>query len=199
MKKWMWGGILGVSAMCVVWGSLTGQSARDARRENQVKNSEKEEQSFTVVTTQKERLQKGASCITILYDVTNGKSQEIQGIIRESFIDWNREEIISYLNMYMEHMPADEQEKGLLSYELLAFSGNQMVVKKSYRETEEDFCFIGVLNHEVVIYYGAEKEEYEGTGIDARTLSVQEQKKLSCGIKVKSEEELYGILEDYSS
>ena len=56
-----------------------------------------------------------------------------------------------------------------------------------------------VENNEVVVYYSDWKNVYENTGIDATALPVEEQKKLSSGIKIKDDAELYSMLEDYSS
>lgn len=43
------------------------------------------------------------------------------------------------------------------------------------------------------------KTVYEHTGIKISSLSAKERKQLKKGIEVKDEEELYGILENYSS
>jgi hypothetical protein len=52
---------------------------------------------------------------------------------------------------------------------------------------------------EVVVYYGDKKTVYEYTGIETKNLSREEKTMLKKGIEVKDEEELYQILENYSS
>ena len=203
MKKYIGGYLLLIGTLCVVFTIISFVNFRDAQKSNQnheSKDEVKNQELLPVGKAQQEILKPGAYCVMILYNRGNNERQEIQGKIQSCFVAWNRQEIISYLDSYMDYMPAKEQKKGLISYELLSFSENGMVVKKTYSPQPEDTSYyIGVQNHEVVIYYGAEKMLYEKTGIDSRMLSVEEQKKLSCGIRVKTQEELYGILEDYSS
>lgn len=51
----------------------------------------------------------------------------------------------------------------------------------------------------MIAYYGDMKTVYEHTGIAVSSLSRKEKQQLKKGIEVKDEEELYGILENYSS
>ena len=49
------------------------------------------------------------------------------------------------------------------------------------------------------IYYGDKKTIFDYTGIKASRLDKKERNALKKGVEVKDEDELYGILENYSS
>lgn len=118
----------------------------------------------------------------------------------EFLIGLTRNEVINYLVEYMGKVPLEEYEKGLVSYELVSFSTNEVVLRKTYNS--EDILYryyIIVLDGFVTVYYSDKVTVYEYTEIKAQSLSEEEQNKLVDGIYVKDEEELYGILENYTS
>ncbi len=51
----------------------------------------------------------------------------------------------------------------------------------------------------MVAYYGDKKTVYEYTGIETSSLHAKERRALKKGIEVQDEDELYNILENYSS
>lgn len=59
--------------------------------------------------------------------------------------------------------------------------------------------YLIVVDGEVVVYYGDKKTVYEYTGIETKNLSKDDRKILKQGLEVKDDEELYSILENYSS
>ena len=59
--------------------------------------------------------------------------------------------------------------------------------------------FLKSQNGKIVIYFGDQKTVYEYTEVAVDHLTQYEQIKLEEGIFVKDEEELYSILENYSS
>ena len=139
-------------------------------------------------------------CILEIYD--KGTGQKINSILteREELLGRNRQEVIAYLTAYMEILPVEEFQKGLLSYELLSFSAERIVLRKTYDSKQIKYeYYIAVFDNEVVVYYSDKKTVFEYTGISTENLPEIELRKLNYGIYVKNQEELYGILENYSS
>lgn len=134
------------------------------------------------------------------YDiVTNQTTEEVQNI-PEYLLGLTREEVIGYLSSYMSNMPLAEQQKGLQAYELVAFSEEEVTIKKTYNSDAVlyKYCIV-VRDGMVVVYYCDKKTVYEYTGISYLDLPEEEQQKLMDGIYIETDEELYGILENYSS
>lgn len=116
------------------------------------------------------------------------------------WIGYNREALTAWLNDYMKELSYDELRAGLLSFELQSFSSNEIVLKKTYDKEKMPYeFFLGLVNNEVVVFYCDKKTVYEYTGIDTSILPKDEIDKLTKGIYVSGPEELYGILENYSS
>lgn len=138
--------------------------------------------------------------IVITNDLKNNSYVEEEHDIVTDWIGKNREELEQYLSKYMSDLPLNEVREGLISYDLQSFSPQKVVVIKNYDSDKMPYeYFVTVINYEVVVYYCDQKTIFEYTGIDARNLSVDEQNNLLKGIFVKDQEELYGMLENYSS
>jgi hypothetical protein len=111
-----------------------------------------------------------------------------------------REEIVTYLSNYMDDMPLSEYNKGLISYELIYFSEDEIIIKKTYNE---DFIpcryYVAVKDGYVVVYNSDLKSIFQYTQIEAKNLPEDDRIALSKGIYVNNKEELYSLLESYSS
>lgn len=136
----------------------------------------------------------------ITYDMqTNSYKEETQTLPSE-WIGKDREELVDALADYMNDLSLEEVRAGLISYDLQSFSKDSIVLIKNYDSSSMPYeYYITVSNYEVTVYYCDKKTIFEYTGIDARNLSAEEQAKLLKGIFVLDKEELYGILENYSS
>ena len=111
-----------------------------------------------------------------------------------------REEIIKQLSDYMQDIPVTEYEKGLFAYELIKFSQDELILRKSYNQDLVDFkYYVAVKDGYVIIYYSDLKTVYEYTEIIAIDLPESERNRLMQGIKIKTNEELYELLESYTS
>ncbi|MDF2487253.1 MAG: putative rane protein [Herbinix sp.] len=111
-----------------------------------------------------------------------------------------REEVEDYLATYMNDLPLSEYNKGLLSYELVRFSDTEIVIKKTYNENFVPFRFYVVVKDGFVVVYNSDlKSVYSYTHILASELPEEDRISLSQGIYVNSYEELYSLLESYSS
>lgn len=110
------------------------------------------------------------------------------------------EDAEGFCEEYMKNMPVEDFLDGLQSMNVVSFSNDRLVVRKSYDVSKVKFRFYLIASQgQVVVYYGDMKTVYEETGISVDTLSKSDRKALKNGIEVKDEEELFGILENYSS
>lgn len=185
-------------------GVLTGtyyysyqKAAKHARENTNIIEAEQVEQADT---RKQDIVWPDTECVLEIYD--KGTGQQVKGKLpdREEILGKNREELIEYLSVYMEELPLEEFQKGLLSYELLSFSADRVVLRKTYDSGLVGYeYYIAVFDNEVVVYYSDKKTVYEYTGISVKNLPEIELRKLNYGIYVKNQEELYGILENYSS
>ncbi len=115
-------------------------------------------------------------------------------------IGLTREEVLTYLDNYMDDMPLSEYNKGLLSYELVKFSNEEIIIKKSYNEDFVPFRFYVVVKNGYVVVYNSDlKSVYSYTHIEAQNLPEEDRIALIQGIYVNSLDELYALLESYSS
>ncbi|HCL03704.1 MAG TPA: hypothetical protein DHW61_15085 [Lachnoclostridium phytofermentans] len=115
-------------------------------------------------------------------------------------IGLTRREIILKLSDYMKEIPISEEMEGLYGYELLSFSPKEVVIRKSYNAEMHKFqYYIAVRDGKVIVYYSDRKTVYEQTEIDAVNLPEKDRNELMKGIDVRTRDELYSLLESYSS
>ena len=118
----------------------------------------------------------------------------------EKLVGADREDVQKFCEQYKDHMSAGEYLDGLQSVSLVSFSADRLTICKNYDQSKVKFRYYLISDGtEVIAYYGDMKTVYERTGIFVKSLSQKERKQLKKGIEVKDEEELYGILENYSS
>ncbi len=111
-----------------------------------------------------------------------------------------RAQIEEYLKSYMKDLPLSEYNKGLISYELIRFSDAEVVIKKTYNEDFVPFRFYVVVKDGYIVVYNSDlKSVYSYTHILAAELPEEDRIALSQGIYVNSLEELYSLLESFSS
>ncbi len=109
-------------------------------------------------------------------------------------------EMKAYIRGYMEELPVNEYLAGLVSYEILSFSGEEIVLRKSYDKYKvENQFYVCNKNGFVVVYYSDLKTVYEYTEIMCDGLSEEIKASLRNGFYVKDTKELYSILEGFTS
>ncbi len=105
-----------------------------------------------------------------------------------------------YCKDYMDSVPVEEFLQGLQSMGVVSYAPDRLVIKKIFDSSKVSYRFYLIaVEGEVVVYYGDKKTVYEYTGIETKKLSKEERQALKNGIEIKDEEELYGVLENYSS
>ena len=119
----------------------------------------------------------------------------------DELVGCDRKMVQQFCSKYKDsHMSAKEFLDGLQSVSLISFSPERLTICKNFDVSKVKFRYYLISDGtEVIAYYGDMKTVYEHTGIKISSLSAKERKQLKKGIEVKDEEELYGILENYSS
>lgn len=135
-----------------------------------------------------------------LYDKATDNVETKQQNPPADIVGLTREEIIEYTEKYMEDMTLSEYNKGLFAYELLSFSEDEVVMRKSYDVSSIPFRFYVVVKNGFVIVYNSDlKSVHSYTGIEAAKLPESDRVQLSKGIYINTLDELYGLLESYTS
>jgi hypothetical protein len=135
-----------------------------------------------------------------IYDMKSNTTEIQELNPPAALVGLTREEIMQYITEYMSDMPLSEYNKGLISYELVSFSTDEIKMKKSYNEDFVPFRFYVVVKDGYVVIYNSDlKSVYSYTHILAKDLPEEDRLALSQGIYVNSLDELYALLESYSS
>lgn len=120
--------------------------------------------------------------------------------IHSDYVSLTKTEIEEKVKAYMEDLDFNEINEGLQSYELIAFSEEQIRFRKVYDEDAVKFRYYVVIKDGKIVVYNSDlKTFYKYTQHEAKYLPETERIALSEGIYVKDEEELYSMLENYSS
>ena len=134
------------------------------------------------------------------YDVNTESTATDYETLPQELVGLTREEVDDYCNKYMDKLPVEEYLDGLQSIGVVSFSRERLVIKKIFDSTKVAFrYYLIAVDGEVVVYYGDKKTVYEYTGIETKSLSKEDRKMLKQGLEVRDDEELYNILENYSS
>jgi hypothetical protein len=97
-------------------------------------------------------------------------------------------------------MPLSEYNKGLLSFELVSFSDQEIVIKKTYNEDFVPFRYYVVVKDGYVVIYNSDlKTVFQYTNIEVKNLPEEDRIALSKGIYLNNKDELYALLESYTS
>lgn len=116
------------------------------------------------------------------------------------WIGMHRTELARCMEGYMQNLPLEETELGLVNYEVTEFSSEKIKLKKTYDARTVKFkYYAAVCEGMIVIYHSDKRTVFEYTGIASDTLEEKEQQALKEGIPIQDEEQLYGLLEAYSS
>ena len=132
--------------------------------------------------------------------MVSGVFTSTESVPDANLVGMTREALCTYLENELKNMPSSEYEKGLISNEVIRFSNQKVIIRKTYDAEQMEYkYFVVVSNGEVVVYYGDRQRVYEYTGIQAETLKESDRLLLVSGIGVNSTEELFDLLESFSS
>ncbi len=159
---------------------------------------EKEEVSQVAVT--QDRIKQTADYVLETYYVQSGVEESEPLALPGFMVGIDRRELTAYLKGYMESMPVNEFLKGLISYEIISFAEDKVVLRKTYDENKvENQFYVSRKGDFIVVYYSDLKNVYEYTEIRVDSLVDEVRQTIEQGFYVKDTQELYSILEGYTS
>lgn len=169
-------------------------------KDNEPTQAVLEEDSSVPANQTESTVQPTTQYVLEVYDMKSGTTETSELNPPAYLVGLTRDEVIEYLTGYMRDMPLSEYNKGLISYELVSFSEDKIAIKKTYNEDFVPFRFyVAVKDGYVVVYNSDLKSVYSYTQIEAKNLPEKDRIDLSQGIYVNSLDELYALLESYSS
>lgn len=133
------------------------------------------------------------------YDIADAIYQDKQLTIPKEYVGLTREEIQAKLQEYMKQPPAEEVKKGLVSITLNHFSKASITIRKVYDNKENYAYFLTEYGGYLVVYTNDKKTLVDQTGIRISELSEEEQTEVKKGIYLDNLDQLYGLLESYTS
>lgn len=112
----------------------------------------------------------------------------------------SRDKLIIYMKQYMKNPSKEDSEKGLIAFELISFSRDKVVWRKTYSRDKDNVEFYGKAeNGYLIIYLEDGTTLYDYTTIKISDLSQEIQKELIEGIHFEDTQALYDFLETYTS
>lgn len=138
---------------------------------------------------------------TISYDTINDTTSEEVTAIPAKYIGMDRQSLEEAVKSYELSPPLEELNKGLMDVELISFSPERVVLRKSYYLPDEnkDEYILVVENNYITVYNAGMEDVYLYTDIRLDELPQEVQNEIIQKKYVESEEELYNFLESYSS
>lgn len=160
----------------------------------------KENEEAVSAATSQEKLNGTASYFLETCYLQSGTEEREQLALPGFMVGINRRELTAYVKGYMEAMPINEYLDGLISFEIVSFAEDKVVLRKTYDETKvENQFYICRRGDFVVVYYSDLRTVYEYTEIRMDSLIEEVRQSIEQGFYVKDLKELYSILEGYTS
>lgn len=169
--------------------------------EEMIEDSRKEDAlALETTSAQKQLLHPQTRYYLETYHTDNGTMQREELPIPGFMVGLSRDDLITYINGFMEYMPINEYLNGLTSYEVISFSTESVTLRKTYDAAKVEFqYYICEKDGRVTIYYSDLKTVYEYTEILCEELAPEIRAMVEKGFYVKDAKELYGVLEGYTS
>ena len=107
-----------------------------------------------------------------VYDMASGEWKEEVKNIPNEFVGLGREQVIEKMNQMIQNKSLQEYNKGLVSYQLVSFSADKMVAKKTYNSEGILYKFyLQIIDNEIVVYYSDKTTVYDYTEIAVDNLA----------------------------
>lgn len=162
--------------------------------------AEVEEEPLEVAMSEEPVLSANTSYVVQNYDTLSGETVETQEAAPDKFIGLNRDRLVDEIAGYNSNPSLTDLEQGFTFMELVSFSSDRVVVRKSYEriDTEKGFFLLNE-NHYVVVYDYSLSHVYMNTDILVESLPEELQEEILNMKFVEDEKGLYNFLESYSS
>lgn len=178
----------------------TNQTGTTDEQENKTQLETKENQAQETAKLSEVLIKPETKLVVETLEINSGDFSTKQMVPDEAIIGMNREEFSKYLDEELQNSLQSEENSGLYANELIRFSENKIVVRKLYDSERSDYqYYLAVKDGEVVVYLHDKKTVFEYTGILAMQLSEEARLSLLEGVYIQTTDELFTLLESYSS
>ena len=136
------------------------------------------------------------------YDRNTGTTAEHEEEIPGKYIGMDRAGFVDAMSSYEMSPPLEEQQRGLISVEVLVFSGERVKIRKNYQMIEtpaEEIFYLVAENHYITVYREDMQTVYLYTDIRVENLPEGMQEEIIQRKLISGESTLYHFLESYSS
>ena len=136
-----------------------------------------------------------------VYDLNNNTFTEEKISTPVEFLEMEREDLLTFMNAYLNSPDEDDKKRGLIAFELVQFSREEVVLRKTFNKVETSAAkYYGVIENGYVTIYNSDLNTiYDYTDIPAAILPENIKNKLANRIDFQNIKELYEFLETYSS
>lgn len=156
-------------------------------------------ETVEAVAKEEIRLTKDTQYYVETYDIEKNTIIREPSELPTEAIGSSRKQFADYLENMLEQAVSKEQEEGLLSIELMDFTSQEVVVRKTYKEPKKECEFYLDVQMGRVIVRNADDSLYAYTEIKFETLPEDLKREILHGFAIENLEELYEFLETYSS
>lgn len=158
------------------------------------------EEPVEVVMREEPVFSANTSYVVQNYDVISGQTVEEETAAPDKFMGLNRDRLVEEIGEYNSNPSLTDLEQGFTFMELVSFSPDRVVVRKSYEriDTEKGFFLLNE-NHYVVVYDYSLSHVYMNTDILVESLPEKLQEEILNMKFIDDENGLYNFLESYSS
>ena len=133
------------------------------------------------------------------YITTTGEYSQQEETPPDKYLGLNREKLIAEIESYNQNPLLEDMEMGFSHMELVSFSSEKILVRKSYEPIEEKGFFLLNEDHRVIVYDHSLEHIYMTTNIMVDELPEELQEEILHMKYIENEGELYNFLESYSS
>lgn len=162
--------------------------------------SDTEEGAISVDTTKEDTITNRTTYILEYYNSKDYSLKEEKLNVPANFIGLTRDELISYLKEYESTPSIEDLEEGFEKFELVSFSSETIVLRKTYHPTDSAYKYYLVAeNNYITVYYMDKETVFSYTDILLSSLPEEMQQKIISGEYVTDIHQLYNFLENYSS
>lgn len=175
------------------------QISDDERNRNML-GEVNEEKTLTVDTTEPERVTDRTMYVLEKYNAVDYTLEEIVLPPPAVFVGLTRGELISHLQEYERKPSIEDIEEGFESFELISFSGDKIVLRKSYHPSQIEYKYYLIPENDLItVYYMDKKTVYSYTDIHIDSLPETMREEIRDGKFITDIHQLYNFLENYSS
>lgn len=193
MKKYIIFSFCTLFAICVAY-TISYQKLSEGinTRENQDGRIE--------VSSVEDTVKPEARLIMENYNASDGTSEKKVLAMPAVYLGLTRSGVTEKLEEYMENLSITDLEKGLVGFDLMYFSPDCLLLRKTYQPAQDFMKYYVKLNKGcITVYYSDRKTVYEYTDMDFNSLPSDVAGAVLSGMELRDEKALYDFLENYSS